>query len=405
MRKVIAILAAISFVLPSVATAAEIPLAKKLAGRILLQTDARGEAWYVRPKTLTRYYLGDTASCVDVMRSTSLGITNADLKKIPSAAENRGDTKLVRRLSGWILLAVEQQGQAWYVNPLDNRRHYLADGAACMEILRKFGLGITTANLRKIPMNGEQITFDRTYNAVASARIIGNRVEPKLDADHILPIASLTKLMTALVLLDQRLEWNKEITITADDLAYPKQLVDPGDITSEVPLQAGDTIKVLDLWQAMLVASSNQAAWVLAKHSGLTPEAFVAAMNAKAQSLGLQKTMFTEPTGLDPANISTAVEMAHLALAAFKYPEIASTSVLNGITMSARQPDQTIRDIPVVNRNYSLLQFNVDGAKTGFLYEAQRSVAVQKGNITAVVLHARSMKERNQLIEKLLISP
>ena len=115
--------------------------------------------------------------------------------------------------------------------------------------------------------------------------------------------------------------------------------------------------------------------------------------------------MFTEPTGLDPANISTAVEMAHLALAAFKYPEIASTSVLNGITMSARQPDQTIRDIPVVNRNYSLLQFNVDGAKTGFLYEAQRSVAVQKGNITAVVLHARSMKERNQLIEKLLISP
>lgn len=402
MQKIVVTLAIITFALPTITVAAEIPLPKRLAGRILLQTDARGEAWYIQPKTQTRYYLENEKSCVDVMRSTSLGITNADLKKIPAATGQRGDAKLVRRLSGWILLAVEQQGQAWYVNPLDGRRHYLADGAACMDILRQFGLGITTADLRRIPMNSEQVIFDRTYNAVAAARIVGNRIERQPDADHILPIASLTKLMTALILLDQRPEWNKEITITADDIAYPLRLVDPGDITSEVPLLAGDTVSVLDLWKAMLVASSNQAAWVLAEHSGLTPSTFVTAMNAKAQTLGLKKTIFTEPTGLDPANVSTAVEMAHLALAAFKYPEIADTSVLNELTMFARQPDATTREIPVTNRNFSLLQFNVDGAKTGFLYEAQRNVAVQKGNITAVVLHARSMKERNQLVEKLL---
>ena len=219
------------------------------------------------------------------------------------------------------------------------------------------------------------------------------------NSDTILPIASITKLMTAIVILDGGLNLEQRVAVSAEDLRATRSARVRGR------LRPGSVLTRDELLLLTLMASENRAAAALARTYPGGTEAFVAAMNAKAQSLGLQKTMFTEPTGLDPANISTAVEMAHLALAAFKYPEIASTSVLNGITMSARQPDQTIRDIPVVNRNYSLLQFNVDGAKTGFLYEAQRSVAVQKGNITAVVLHARSMKERNQLIEKLLISP
>jgi len=148
----------------------------------------------------------------------------------------------------------------------------------------------------------------------------------------------------------------------------------------------------------MLVASSNQAAGVLAKHSELPAAAFVSAMNAKAEGLGLKKTVFTEPSGLDPFNVSTAMETAKIAAAAFAQPEIADTTVMGEFEMTARQPDGGTRKIPVANRNHSLLQFQVTGAKVGFLKEAQRTVAVQRGDTVAVVLHARSMRERNRIL-------
>ena len=97
--------------------------------------------------------------------------------------------------------------------------------------------------------------------------------------------------------------------------------------------------------------------------------------------------------------------MARLAAAAFSQPEIARTSVMGQFTIAARRPDGTARDIPVVNRNATLLRFGPDGAKSGFLIEAQRTVAVRNGETIAVVLHARSMKERNQLLSQLLADP
>lgn len=177
-------------------------LVSRLKGYILLQTEERGEAWYLDGATEKKYYLKDGATAYAALRKFGLGITNADLAEIPVGVEPRfADTdsdhdglpdkleeaistdasvpdsdgdghydgvevsnghnplgpgllpmnrKLVSRLLGKILLQVEAHGQAWYVNPRDGKRYYLKDGDAAYQFMRFLSLGITNANLRKI---------------------------------------------------------------------------------------------------------------------------------------------------------------------------------------------------------------------------------------------------------------
>lgn len=125
-------------------------------------------------------------------------------------------------------------------------------------------------------------------------------------------IASLTKLMTALVFLDHNPGWNEVVTITKEDLQSG----------SKANIFAGDQIKLKDLFTAALIASDNTAITALVRTTGLSEEEFVAAMNEKAKVLRLGNAQFTEPTGLDPANQATAVEVAKLAERAFAIPEI-----------------------------------------------------------------------------------
>lgn len=121
-------------------------LTTRLKGYILLQVQQNGEAWFVDPVTLKRYYLKDGPIAYEMMRAFGLGITNADLNKVLN-----GDTTLISRLKGRILLQVESHGEAYYVNPKDGRAHYMKDGAAAYEIMRYLSLGITDADLYKIP--------------------------------------------------------------------------------------------------------------------------------------------------------------------------------------------------------------------------------------------------------------
>lgn len=380
-------------------------LARQFAGRLLRQSEPPHAAWYVHPQNGQRYLLRDDAACWNVARTLAVGITNADLARLDGSARQRRDPKLVARVGGQFVLAVEQRGALSYVHPGNGRRSPLPGPAACLKLTRQFGITITTARLRKIPFNAEQIIADPLYDRVATAKLQHGRLLPGPDADQILPIASLTKLATALVLLELQPTWEQQIPITAVDLAYPKQFVGPYDVTSEIAFAAGQTVTLADLWTAMLLASSNQAAGLLAKHSGLDRPAFVAAMNEQAKRRGLKKTIFHEPSGLDVSNVSTAREMAILAAAAFQESLIADTSVLRHATVTAQTASGTIALIPVTNRNYSLLGFGLDGAKTGWLLEAQRTVAVRRGDVVAVVLHARSMQERNRLLQQLLAQP
>ncbi|MDD5015219.1 MAG: serine protease [Atribacterota bacterium] len=122
-----------------------------LKGYILLQTESAGEAWYVNPTDGKRYYMKDGATAYQMMRNFSLGITNANLAKIPQEGGKNSYPSLVNSLKGKILLQVEASGEAWYVNPKNGYRYYMKDGAAAYSLMRFYSLGITNNDLSKIP--------------------------------------------------------------------------------------------------------------------------------------------------------------------------------------------------------------------------------------------------------------
>jgi D-alanyl-D-alanine carboxypeptidase len=128
-----------------------------------------------------------------------------------------------------------------------------------------------------------------------------------------LPIASLTKLMTAIVALD-RLAPNQVATVSASDIGSPEE--------SQMGLQAGDRVTVSELIRGLLIASGNDAANTLAHASGSWAD-FVSQMNDKATALGLTHTHFANPSGLDSeGHYSTVRDLAFLAEYALRYPLI-----------------------------------------------------------------------------------
>ena len=135
-------------------------LQTRLKGSILLQTEEHGEAWYVNPSDSLRYYMANGAVAYQMMRSFSLGISDSDLATIPSVANTDEmnaaksvckTNKTANRLRGYILLQVEQHGEAWYIDPDTCNRIYMKDGDVAYEIMRYLSLGITNTDLTKLP--------------------------------------------------------------------------------------------------------------------------------------------------------------------------------------------------------------------------------------------------------------
>jgi len=180
-------------------------------------------------------------------------------------------------------------------------------------------------------------------------------------ADEVQPIASITKLMTALVFLDNNPGWNQAYTITGADK------VEGGRLN----LFLGDRVTVKDLFYTSLVASDNGATLALVHASGLSEDEFVKKMNDKAADLGLKQTAFAEPVGLSENNVSTAREVALLAQAAFQRPEISEA------TTKADYEFQTLngRDKRIESTDYLLFDsgeksLTVLGGKTGYTDKA-----------------------------------
>jgi len=123
-------------------------------GRILLQVESNGEAWYVDPVSLKRYFLGRPADAFKVMRGLALGVTNKDLLKIKqfgTSGENAGiDKAFAQSMAGKILLQVEGHGEAWYVHPQTLDRYFLGRPADAFKLMRNLGLGITTFHLEAL---------------------------------------------------------------------------------------------------------------------------------------------------------------------------------------------------------------------------------------------------------------
>ncbi|STR01023.1 D-alanyl-D-alanine endopeptidase precursor [Kingella potus] len=150
-----------------------------------------------------------------------------------------------------------------------------------------------------------------------SALIMNNRTGEVLyqkNMNRVMPIASISKLMSAMVVLDARLNMNEVITITADEIDRIKG--------TGSRLSIGTQLTRAELLHLSLMSSENRATHALGRTYPGGMDAFVAAMNAKAQSLGMADSRFYEPTGLDYRNVSTAGDLSKMVAAAAKYPQI-----------------------------------------------------------------------------------
>lgn len=179
------------------------------------------------------------------------------------------------------------------------------------------------------------------------------------NIEEVRPMASLTKIMTALVFLESGTSFDKEVIMSSQDFVYGNY----------VGLQAGDTVTAGDLFYSMLTASSNVCAYALARSTGMELAEFVDKMNARAEELGLEKTSFNEPSGLDEDNVTTAYEYTLLAKEVLK-----SWEVLQGTTIKEYNFQTKAGEWLKAKSTNDLVRYGSDlyitGGKTGFTYEA-----------------------------------
>jgi hypothetical protein len=116
----------------------------RVKGRILLQVEEQGQAWYVNPSNGKRYSLGRPAEAFEVMRSVALGVSNANFNSI------QNNPSAWKQLAGKILLKTEDSGRAYYFDPTNNQLYYLGRPDDAFNIMRSRGLGITDKDLDTI---------------------------------------------------------------------------------------------------------------------------------------------------------------------------------------------------------------------------------------------------------------
>lgn len=371
-------------------------------GSLIWQVNGNDYLWYVHPASGVRYLISSFGFWAEFATTTSVAINQTALAKIgvagggPAIVYPNATTLKYRGL-----FVRTPSDQVWYVNPRDNRRYLIDSLEKLKSIAQVIGRRGEVGVLRQLPLYRADEIFDPFFTGVAAVRFDGNYFYGGQNDDRILPIASLTKVMTAMVFRELDPDWGRVVTITPEQIDYPRTLVGNA-ATSEVGLQAGDRVSVRDLWVALLSASSNQSAVILADNSGVSRAQFVELMNQKAFALGLTRTKFYEMSGLDVRNVSTAREMAMIARAAFADQSIAGSTQVMDYAFWVTDGLGQSRAVPVRNRNYSLLAFNPQASKTGYLTEAQRNVVMSKGGSTIAILHAGSMIQRNDLITQLL---
>ena len=123
----------------------------KVKGKIFIQTEGRGEAWYVSPKNGKKYPLGKPADAFATIKKLGMGISNADLAKIPrNGTKDKGNQAMMNRLKGKILIQVQSKGEAWYVHPITGKRYFLGRPADAFKLIKSLGIGINNANLNKV---------------------------------------------------------------------------------------------------------------------------------------------------------------------------------------------------------------------------------------------------------------
>ncbi len=182
----------------------------------------------------------------------------------------------------------------------------------------------------------------------------------------VLPIASITKLMTAIVILDSGVNLEQRVVISGEDNDLVKG--------TRSRLRPGTALTRDELLLLALMSSENRAAASLGRTFPGGTEVFVAAMNAKAAALGMHDTRFVDPTGLSAANVSSARDLARLVAAAHEYPLIRQYSTRESATVVAYGRPLQYRNTNGLVRN---AHWEIGLSKTGYISEAGRCLVMR----------------------------
>jgi D-alanyl-D-alanine endopeptidase (penicillin-binding protein 7) len=188
------------------------------------------------------------------------------------------------------------------------------------------------------------------------------------NADAPMPIASITKIMTAMVVLDAKLDMDDPVVIDVGDIDTIKG--------SRSRLPVGSAFRREDLLRLSLMASDNRAASALGRaYPGGLP-AFVSAMNARAQLIGMSSTRFVDPTGLAPGNVSSPQDLAKMVAEASRYPQIrdfSTTPELHVTLPNAKKP----MGFSNTNQLVKSQNWDIGLSKTGYINEAGKCLVMQ----------------------------
>ncbi|MDA0573045.1 D-alanyl-D-alanine endopeptidase [Burkholderia gladioli] len=195
-----------------------------------------------------------------------------------------------------------------------------------------------------------------------------NSSEPLLDKNSraVVPIASISKLMTAMVVLDSKASLDEQITVTDEDRDYEKG--------TGSRLSVGSVLSREDMLHIALMASENRAAAALSRYYPGGRPAFIAAMNAKAKSLGMTDTHFENSTGLTSLNVSSARDLVKMIDAAYQYPLIRRFSTDRTYTVFTGKRSLVYNSTNALVRNPS---WDIGLQKTGFINEAGECLVMQ----------------------------
>ena len=186
------------------------------------------------------------------------------------------------------------------------------------------------------------------------------------NAEAIVPIASITKLMTAMVALDARPALDEALEVSDEDVDHLKN--------TRSRLSIGTRLSREELLHLALMSSENRAASALARHYPGGQQAFIAAMNRKAHDLGLADTQFFDSTGLNPNNVSSARDLAKLVAASSRYPLIREFSTTRDGSFAVKGKTLHYNN---TNALVSSSDWEIGLQKTGFTNEAGKCLVMQ----------------------------
>jgi D-alanyl-D-alanine endopeptidase (penicillin-binding protein 7) len=245
----------------------------------------------------------------------------------------------------------------------ERRLHSLEKIVVAVALVAVLFLAVGFAQAQEAPH--ARRVFLRSSSVLVQDATSGQIILSK-NADAVVPIASISKLMTAMVVLDKQLDLSEPIEISDADIDTLKG--------THSRLRVGSVLTRDQLLLVALMASENRAAAALCRTYPGGTSACVEAMNAKARALGMTDTHFDDPTGLNPHNVSSAEDLAKLVKAASQYPVIRQDTTSESAYVNARGRMIAYHNTNGLVRNP---RWDIDLSKTGYISEAGRCLVMR----------------------------